>query len=60
MRGRLWVGLCNGLAVSPLVAIYPLVTMLLSGWLFGRLELSPKRIAGATLAVVGVVLLLAG
>jgi drug/metabolite transporter (DMT)-like permease len=56
MRGRLWVGLCNGLAVSPLVAIYPLVTMLLSG----RLELSPKRIAGATLAVVGLVLLLAG
>jgi drug/metabolite transporter (DMT)-like permease len=69
------VGLCNGLAVllmyaalargsvtlvAPLVATYPLVTMLLSAWLFGQLELSPKRIGGATLTVVGVVLLLAG
>ena len=46
--------------VAPLVATYPLVTMLLSARLFGQLELSPKRIAGATLTVAGVVLLLAG
>jgi drug/metabolite transporter (DMT)-like permease len=36
------------------------VTVLLSAWLFGQLELGPKRIAGATLTVAGVVLLLAG
>jgi drug/metabolite transporter (DMT)-like permease len=46
--------------VAPLVATYPLVTMLLSAWLFGELELSAKRIAGAMLTVAGVALLLAG
>jgi drug/metabolite transporter (DMT)-like permease len=69
------VGLCNGLAVlamyaalkygpvtvvSPLVAGYPLVTLVMSRALLGKEDISPKLITGVTGAVFGVVLLLVG
>jgi drug/metabolite transporter (DMT)-like permease len=68
------VGLCNGLSVlsmygaleygpvavvSPLIAGYPLVTLLLSRVLPVKEEMGPPLIAGVTAAVCGVVLLLA-
>jgi drug/metabolite transporter (DMT)-like permease len=67
------VGLCNGLSVlamyaalefgpvaviSPLIAGYPLVTLLLSRVFLGNEDVSPQLIAGVTGAVCGVVLLL--
>jgi drug/metabolite transporter (DMT)-like permease len=67
------VGLCNGLAVlamyaaleygpvaviSPLIAGYPLVTLLLSRAFLAKEEGGPQLIAGVTGAVCGVVLLL--
>ena len=67
------VGLCNGLAVlamygaiasgpvtivSPLIAGYPLVTLLLSRALLANEEVSPQLIAGVAGVVSGVVLLL--
>ena len=67
------VGLCNGLAVlamysalasgpvtivSPLIAAYPLVTLLLSRALLANEEVSPQLIAGVAGVVSGVVLLL--
>ena len=67
------VGLCNGLSVlamyaalefgpvaviSPLIAGYPLVTLLLSRVFLGKEDVSPQLIAGVTGAVCGVVLLL--
>jgi drug/metabolite transporter (DMT)-like permease len=67
------VGLCNGLAVlamdaalasgpvtiiSPLIAGYPLVTLLLSRAFLGKEDVGPQLIAGVTGAVCGVVLLL--
>src|SRR5246500_3414935 len=67
------VGLCNGLSVlamyaaleygpvaivSPLIAGYPLVTLLLSRALLGKENVGPQLIAGVTGAVCGVVLLL--
>ena len=67
------VGLCNGLAVlsmygalasgpvtivSPLIAGYPLVTLLLSRALLAKEEIGPQLIAGVTGVVSGVVLLL--
>jgi drug/metabolite transporter (DMT)-like permease len=67
------VGLCNGLAVlamygaiasgpvtivSPLIAGYPLVTLLLSRALLTKEEVSPQLIAGVAGVVSGVVLLL--
>jgi drug/metabolite transporter (DMT)-like permease len=67
------VGLCNGLAVlamyaaleygpvtiiSPLIAGYPLVTLLLSRAFLGKEDVGPQLIAGVTVAVCGVVLLL--
>ena len=67
------VGLCNGLAVlamyaaleygpvaviSPLIAGYPLVTLLLSRAFLAKEEGGPQLIAGVTGAVFGVVLLL--
>jgi drug/metabolite transporter (DMT)-like permease len=67
------VGLCNGLAVlamyaaleygpvaviSPLIAGYPLVTLLLSRAFLAKEEGGPQLIAGITGAVCGVVLLL--
>jgi drug/metabolite transporter (DMT)-like permease len=67
------VGLCNGLGVlamyaaleygpvtiiSPLIAGYPLVTLLLSRAFLGKEDVGPQLIAGVTVAVCGVVLLL--
>jgi drug/metabolite transporter (DMT)-like permease len=67
------VGLCNGLSVlamyaaleygpvtviSPLIAGYPLVTLLLSRAFLGKEDVSPQLICGVTGAVCGVVLLL--
>jgi drug/metabolite transporter (DMT)-like permease len=67
------VGLCNGLSVlamyaalehgpvaviSPLIAGYPLVTLLLSRAFLGKEAVRPQLIAGVTSAVCGVVLLL--
>jgi drug/metabolite transporter (DMT)-like permease len=67
------VGLCNGLAVlamyaaleygpvaiiSPLIAGYPLVTLLLSRAFLGKEDVDPQLIAGVTSVVCGVVLLL--
>jgi drug/metabolite transporter (DMT)-like permease len=67
------VGLCNGLSVlamyaaleygpvtviSPLIAGYPLVTLLLSRAFLGTEDVSPQLICGVTGAVCGVVLLL--
>jgi len=68
------IGLCNGLSVlamygalkygsvtvvSPLIAGYPLVTLLLSRVFLRKEEVSPQLIAGVTGAVCGVVVLLA-
>ena len=67
------VGLCNGLSVlamyaalkygpvtviSPLIAGYPLVTLLLSRAFLGKEDVSPQLIVGVTGVVCGVVLLL--
>jgi drug/metabolite transporter (DMT)-like permease len=67
------VGLCNGISVlamyaalecgpvaviSPLIAGYPLVTLLLSRAFLGKEDVGPQLIAGVTSAVCGVVLLL--
>jgi drug/metabolite transporter (DMT)-like permease len=67
------VGLCNGLSVlgmyaalasgpvaliSPLIAGYPLVTLLLSRVFLGKEDVGPQLIVGVTAAVCGVVLLL--
>jgi drug/metabolite transporter (DMT)-like permease len=67
------VGLCNGLSVlamyaaleygpvtivSPLIAGYPLVTLLLSRAFLRKEDVGPQLIAGVTGAVCGVVLLL--
>jgi drug/metabolite transporter (DMT)-like permease len=67
--------LCNGLAVllmyaalangpvtlvSPLVAIYPLVTVAGSFFLFGRMDGGPWLALGVILTVSGVVLLIVG
>ena len=67
------VGLCNGLAVlsmygalasgpvtvvSPLIAGYPLVTLLLSRVLLAKEEVNPQLIAGVAGVVSGIVLLL--
>jgi uncharacterized membrane protein len=67
------VGICNGLAVlsmyaalgrgavalvSPLIASYPLVTVLLSGVLLKEARVSLQLVAGVVVTVAGVVLLL--
>jgi drug/metabolite transporter (DMT)-like permease len=67
------VGLCNGLSVlamygaleygpvaiiSPLIASYPLVTLLLSRAFLRKEDLRPQLIAGVTATVGGVILLL--
>jgi drug/metabolite transporter (DMT)-like permease len=69
------VGWCNGLAallmyaalahgpvalVSPLVATYPLVTVVISMLLFGRVERGMQLALGVALTVVGVALLIVG
>jgi len=67
------VGLCNGLSVlamygaleygpvaviSPLIASYPLVTLLLSRAFLGKEDVGPQLIGGVISSVCGVVLLL--
>ena len=69
------VGWCNGLAallmyaalahgsvalVSPLVATYPMVTVVLSTLLFGKVEGGMQLALGVALTVVGVALLIVG
>jgi drug/metabolite transporter (DMT)-like permease len=69
------VGVCNGLAVllmyaalangpvtlvSPLVAVYPLVTVAGSMFLFGRTHGGPRLALAVMLTVLGVALLIAG
>ena len=69
------VGWCNGLAallmyaalahgsvalVSPLVATYPLVTVVGTTLLFGKVEGGAQLALGVALTVVGVALLIAG
>jgi drug/metabolite transporter (DMT)-like permease len=44
--------------ISPLIAGYPLVTLLLSRAFLGNEDVGPQLIAGVTGAVCGVVLLL--
>jgi len=66
------VGLCNGLSVlamygalehgpvaiiSPLIASYPLVTLLLSRVFLSKEDLRPQLIVGVTATVCGVILL---
>ena len=68
-------GICNGLSaltlfaavrngpitlVAPVVAIYPLVTMLLSAMLLHHVRITPRIVAGTVLTVAGVALVLAG
>jgi drug/metabolite transporter (DMT)-like permease len=68
------VGLCNGAAVvtmyaalargpvalvAPLVATYPLVTLVLGAVLLRGVRIGPRIVAGVTVTVAGVVLLLA-
>jgi len=69
------VGLCNGLAVllmyaalangrvalvSPLVATYPLATVLFSAVLLGKLDSGIRLAIGAMVTVTGIVLLISG
>ncbi|MFT6581932.1 MAG: EamA family transporter [Alphaproteobacteria bacterium] len=68
------VGLCNGMAVftmyaalakgevavvAPLVAIYPLATLVFSALFLGRVTINPRLIAGVMVTVGGVAALLA-
>jgi drug/metabolite transporter (DMT)-like permease len=68
-------GICNGLSaltlfaavrngpitlVAPVVAIYPLVTMLLSAMLLRHVPITPRIVAGTALTVAGVALVLIG
>lgn len=68
-------GICNGLSaltlfaavrhgpitlVAPVVAIYPLVTMLLSAMVLRHVRITPRIVAGTVLTVAGVALVLAG
>jgi drug/metabolite transporter (DMT)-like permease len=46
--------------VSPLVATYPMVTVVLSTLLFGKVERGMQLALGVALTVVGVALLIAG
>jgi drug/metabolite transporter (DMT)-like permease len=68
-------GVCNGLSaltlfaavrngpialVAPIVAIYPLVTMMLSAITLHHVRITPRIVAGAMLTVAGVALVLIG
>jgi drug/metabolite transporter (DMT)-like permease len=68
-------GICNGLSaltlfaavrngpitlVAPIVAIYPLVTMLLSAITLHHVRITPRIVAGTMLTVAGVALVLIG
>jgi drug/metabolite transporter (DMT)-like permease len=46
--------------VAPLVAVYPLVTLVLSAFLLKHVAITPRIIAGTALTVIGVVLVLIG
>jgi uncharacterized membrane protein len=46
--------------VAPLVAIYPLVTVILSSIMLKHVAITPRIIAGTALTVAGVALVLAG
>lgn len=46
--------------VAPLVAVYPLVTMILSALLLKHVAITLRIVAGAVLTVIGVVLVLIG
>jgi len=58
----LYAALANGpvALVAPLVATYPLVTIVGSILLDGKIEGGPRLAIGVALTVLGVVLLLAG
>jgi drug/metabolite transporter (DMT)-like permease len=58
----LYAALANGpvALVATLVATYPLVTIIGSKLMLGKLEGGPRLVIGAALTVLGVVLLLAG
>ena len=56
-NSRSWLG-GTRLVVSPLIAGYPLVTLLLSRAFLEKEDVGPQLIAGVTGAVCGVVLLL--
>lgn len=68
-------GICNGLAaltlyaavqngpitlVAPLLATYPLVTVVLSALVLSHVRITVRLVAGTLLTVCGVVLVLAG
>ena len=68
-------GICNGLSVltlfaavrngpitlvAPIVAVYPLVTLLLSAITLRHVRITPRIVAGMVLTVAGVALVLAG
>jgi drug/metabolite transporter (DMT)-like permease len=68
-------GICNGLSaltlfaavrngpitlVAPVVAIYPVVTMLLSAMVLHHVRITPRIVAGTVLTVAGVALVLVG
>jgi drug/metabolite transporter (DMT)-like permease len=68
-------GICNGLSlltqfaalrygpitlVTPIAAIYPLVTVLLSAIVLRHVRITPRIVAGTVLTVAGVALVLAG
>jgi drug/metabolite transporter (DMT)-like permease len=68
-------GICNGLSaltlfaavrnapialVAPIVAIYPLVTMILSAITLHHVRITPRIVAGSVLTVAGVALVLIG
>src|SRR2546423_15675033 len=46
--------------VAPLLAIYPLVTVVLTAIMLRHIEISARIVAGAVLTVAGVTLVLAG
>jgi uncharacterized membrane protein len=46
--------------VAPLVAIYPLVTVVLSAIMLKHIDITPRIVAGTALTVAGVMLVLAG
>jgi drug/metabolite transporter (DMT)-like permease len=46
--------------VAPLVATYPLVTVLLSAILLAHVRVTPRLVAGTAITVIGVVLILIG
>ena len=46
--------------VAPVVAVYPLVTILLSTVMLKHIAITPRIVGGTVLAVAGVALVLAG